>query len=314
MNKEKHFITMVITLFALISAFCLITKEAQAVTVEETFEYTGIRELQVDGMFFEVQVSGYAGNAVEGKIIIPQRLVKGNYVEVVHSKKGSVLDVQVKKNKVVIPPVSEKAIIEIRIPRDIRVNLKTSSGGIGIEKIETDEIRLKCSSGKIRAKDLIAASISTKTSSGAIDINNCKGRLNIRSSSGRISVRNVTGDISADSSSGRQLYEGIVGNIIAESSSGSITINDQTGTLDLKATSGRLEGSNVLLEGDSSFSTSSGRISFDFKNDPDDFSFDLNSSSGILNVGQSRAKGKLMIGNGKIKITGKSSSGAQSYK
>jgi hypothetical protein len=116
------------------------------------------------------------------------------------------------------------------------------------------------------------------------------------------------------SSSGSQTYEEIDGNIRAKSSSGRITINKQTGALEIRATSGRLEGQEVKLTGNSSFQTSSGRISFEFENDFDDFSFDLQSSSGVLRVGESRGKEMLILGNGPIKITGKSSSGSQEYR
>jgi hypothetical protein len=287
--------------------------EAQAESVEETFEYSGVDELQVDGMFFSVEVAGYTGDAVEGRILIPKNLYEGNYVEVVHSKSGGVLEVEVKKNKATIPPVSEKALISIRTPHGVTVNLMTSSGSITVEGIETDAIRLKSSSGKIKAKDL-SARIDVASSSGSQDIQQCRGTLTVKSSSGRISVRGVAGNMSVWSSSGSQTYEEIDGNIRAKSSSGRITINKQTGALEIRATSGRLEGQEVKLTGNSSFQTSSGRISFEFENDFDDFSFDLQSSSGVLRVGESRGKEMLILGNGPIKITGKSSSGSQEYR
>ena len=104
------------------------------------------------------------------------------------------------------------------------------------------------------------------------------------------------------------------GDIRAQSSSGSISIRNQAGSLVLQAKSGNLEGTDILLTGDSSFTTSSGKITFDFKNDIEDFSFDLRSSSGIINAGRSKAKGELVFGNGRIRITGKSSSGTQTYR
>ena len=305
--------------------------ETQVDVVEVTFEYNGVDELQVDGMFFTVEVSGYTGDAVEGRITMPQNLYDGNYVEVVHSKSGGILEVEVKKKRATIPPVTGTAVISIRAPRDITVNLTTSSGNITVEGFETDTIRLTSSSGKIKAKDL-SARMDIASSSGSQDIQQCKGPLNIESSSGRISVRDVAGNISVESSSGnqtfeeidgniktksnsgRQSYETIVGDIVAETSSGNVTINEQTGALDLRATSGKLEGNEVKLTSDSSFQTSSGRISFGFENDFDDFSFDLQSSSGVLRVGESRVKGTLILGNGPIKIIGKSSSGSQEYR
>jgi DUF4097 and DUF4098 domain-containing protein YvlB len=304
---------------------------AYADVVEETFEYSGVDKLQVEGIFFAVEVSGYTGDAVEGRIAIPQTLYDGDYIEVVHSQSGGVLKVEVKKKRATIPSFPGAAVINIRAPRDITINLTTSSGKITAGQFETDTVRLKSSSGKIKAKDL-SARIEISSSSGSQDIQQCEGTLNIESSSGRISVRDVAGNVSvesssgsqtfaeidgnikAKSSSGRQSYETIVGDIKAETSSGSITINEQTGELDLSATSGKLNGHSVKLTGNSSFQTSSGRISFEFENDFEDFSFDLQSSSGMLRVGESRVKGTLKMGSGPIKITGKSSSGSQEYR
>jgi DUF4097 and DUF4098 domain-containing protein YvlB len=274
LSSTMNFIFKILflTLIALMLASSFIVFEVLADLVEETFEYSGIDELQVDGMFFTLEVSGHTGDSVEGRIAIPQNLHEGNYVEVVHTKSGGVLEVEVKKLKATIPPVSEKALISIRAPRDITINLMTSSGNLAVERFETDTIRLKSSSGKIKAKDL-SARIDIASSSGSQDIQQCKGTLTVKSSSGRISVRDVVGNMSVESSSGSQTYREIDGNIRVKSSSGRITINKQMGALDLRTTSGRLEGHEVKLTGDSSFQTSSGRISFEFKNDLDDFSF-----------------------------------------
>jgi DUF4097 and DUF4098 domain-containing protein YvlB len=182
--------------------------DANAAPFIENFEYSGIRELELDASFFNVQVYGYNGDTVVGQIIMPSNYIERNYVEVGHSKKGSVLEIQVKRKKGVIPPSTEDKFIKIRVPRDIKVDLMTSSGDIEIEDVKTDEIRLKSSSGEI-------------------DVKNCSGPLNIISSSGDQSVNDVTGDISAETSSGKQVYEEITGSIEAKSSSGDITINGQ---------------------------------------------------------------------------------------
>jgi DUF4097 and DUF4098 domain-containing protein YvlB len=311
MNFVFKLVLFTLAILMLASSFFVL--EVKAKPVEQTFEYSEIDELQVDGMFFTVEVSGYTGNSVKGSIAIPENLFEGNYVEVVHSKRVGILEVEVKKKRAVIPPFKEKALIRIRAPHDITINLMTSSGNIAVEGFETDTIRLKASSGKIKAINL-SARIDIASSSGSQDIQQCKGTLTIKSSSGRISVRDVAGNMSVESSSGSQTYEEIDGNIKAKSSSGRITINKQTGALDLRATSGKLEGYEIKLTGDSSFQTSSGRISFELENDFDDFSFDLQSSSGALRVGKSRVKGTLIFGNGPIKITGKSSSGSQEYR
>ena len=290
-----------------------VTVETQVDVVVETFEYSGVTELRVDGMFFAVEVSGHTGNRVEGSITIPQVIYDGNYVEVNHAQSGDVLNIEVTKKRASNPSFPGAAIISVRTPRDTAIDLRTSSGKITAVQIETDTVSLKSSSGKIKAEDLNAR-IDIASSSGSQDIQLCKGSLSINSSSGKVSVREVEGNISVGSSSGNQTYEKIEGNINATSSSGSITITNQTGSLDLKATSGRLEGRGVKLTGNSSFTTSSGKISIELMNDFEDFSFDLQSSSGVIRVADSKVKGTLIMGSGPIRITGKSSSGSQEYR
>ena len=305
--------------------------EAQADVVEETFDYNGVKELQVEGIFFTVEVSGHSGDKVEGRISIPQNLYDGNYVEVAHAKRGGLLEVEVIRKKASIPPVSGKAVISIRAPRDVTLNIMTSSGKIAVEGFETDTVRLASSSGKITVND-INARMEITSSSGSQDIHQCKGSLTVESTSGRILLRGIIGNasaasssgsqtyeeidgnIKAESSSGRQSYEDINGDITSQSSSGTITITNQRGTLNLRTTSGKLEGNGVKLTGNSSFKTSSGRISFEFENDLSDFSFELKSSSGMLRVGESKVRGTLLMGNRPIKIKGKSSSGSQEYR
>ena len=300
-------------LFIVMSALSFPALTASSATVEETFEYTGITELKVYGRFFDIQVSGHKGNTAEGTITIPQKLIKNNYIEVIPVQKGSLLEVRIEKKRAIIPVFTEDAIIKINAPEGTRIDLENSSGKIDVDNFDTDKIRLVCSSGSIKADDL-SASITAGTSSGSIGISSCKGPLKIDASSGRVTVIGATGDIEAGTSSGAQRYENITGDITSESSSGSIFIKDQTGVLDLRASSGKLEGHGVMLKGDSSFVTTSGKISFDFLNEINDLSFDLSSGSGALRAGRSQGSRVLILKNGKINITGKSSSGSQTYR
>ena len=135
--------------------------------------------------------------------------------------------------------------------------------------------------------------VKVNNSSGSVSVTGltCK-ELNLEVSSGSLQVKDVT----------------------AESSFGNIKITNSEGALDLAASSGSLRGTAVSITGDSSFQTSSGAIDFDFTNTISDFTFNLESSSGLITAGQTRAKGRVTTGSGTINIRGKSSSGSQSYR
>ena len=85
------------------------------------------------------------------------------------------------------------------------------------------------------------------------------------------------------------------------------------GKLDVETTSGSIRGESVSLDGDSFFESSSGSINIELDNDISSMSFDLKASSGGLRVGSNRSDDRLIIKRGGIQITGRSSSGSQSY-
>lgn len=156
--------------------------------------------------------------------------------------------------------------------------------------------------------------IQLSSSSGKIRIERCNGDKHLRASSGQITVLKSGGDIKAKTSSGRQIYEGIRGDISTVSSSGAINIRDQEGGLNLESSSAKQEGRDIRVAKDSSFRTTSGKIDFDFINNMDEFTFDLRSSSGRIEVGSTSARGRVVTGDGKILIKGKSTSGGQTYR
>jgi len=281
---------------------------------QENLTFTGIDRLVVEGSFFSVEVDGYAGRSVEAQIIIPDPIVERG-VRVLHRQTNSELRFWVEKDLLsginLRPSQSSKMIF--KVPHEFQVNIINSSGKIMVEGLTSREIELQTSSGAIEVKE-ISADLDLSSSSGKIRIEQCNGSKHMEASSGQITVLKSGGDIKAKTSSGRQSYEGIGGDISTVSSSGAINIRDQEGGLSLESSSGKQEGTNIRVTRDSSFRTTSGKIDFDFINNMDQFTFDLRSSSGRIEVGSTRAKGRVVTGNGKILIKGKSTSGGQSYR
>ncbi len=281
---------------------------------QENLTFTGIDRLVVEGSFFSVEVAGYTGRSVEAQIIIPDRIVKRG-VRVLYRQTNSELRFWVEKK--ILSGINlrswESPKMIFNVPHEIEVNINNSSGRIIVEGLTSRQIELQTSSGAIALKD-ISADLGVSSSSGKIRIEQCDGDKHLRASSGQITVLKSGGDIKAKTTSGRQTYEGIRGNVSTVSSSGEINIRDQEGGLNLESSSAKQEGRDIRITEDSSFRTSSGRIDFDFINKIDDFTFDLRSSSGKIEVGSTSARGRVVTGDGKILIKGKSTSGGQTYR
>jgi DUF4097 and DUF4098 domain-containing protein YvlB len=247
---------------------------------------------------------------LDADILIPRKLYNQG-VRVLHERNGRELSVWVETPTAPLNFTSG-SVMTFRIPMKTDVAVTNSSGSVAVEGLTPSRINLEVSSGKIRLKD-ITARLDVKSSSGSIEIEAYDGIKNISSSSGTITVSDSDGDIAADSSSGKHDYRKIIGSIAAHSSSGKIMVSDSEGTVELRSSSGSLGGSALSITGNSAFQTTSGSINIDFSNDIDDFTFKLESSSGMITVAGIRAKGDVATGSGKIQITGISTSGSQKY-
>jgi hypothetical protein len=311
--KARHLKkTLAAATFALAS-FGLFASGASEGDMDESISLTGIDALVVDGSFFTVDITGHAEQSLEAQFTMSARL-RDRGVKVVHESRGSELRVRVSRPALtfgVLP--GEIATLSFRVPAMAVVKVNNSSGRVAVSNLQSGELDLEASSGSLELRG-VAAEIVAATSSGKIMVESCDGGKNLRASSGAVIVRDAGGDIRAKTSSGAHTYEGISGSISAESSSGRINVSNSEGSIDLSASSGKLTATTVNITGDSSFKTSSGAIDIDFTNSIDDFSFELESSSGLISAGGTRAKGRVSSGSGAIRIRGKSSSGSQTYR
>lgn len=285
-----------------------------AVAKEENLAFSGIETLFVEGSFFSVTVTGYSGETVEARIIIPDRFFKDG-IQVLHKHVNSELRFWVEKEFLsgIKIPFGESSAMHFKVPYDCEVEIRNSSGNVRVEGIRSKEMQVQTSSGDMEIKKC-SANFELSSSSGDIFVKDCHGKKDLHASSGDIIVHKAEGDIKAKTSSGRQDYDEIKGDISAQSSSGDLYIANHGGGLNLESSSGRQTGRNIHISKNSSFRTNSGKIDFDFINEIEDFNFDLTSTSGKIQVGLTKAKGRVVTGNGKILIKGKSSSGGQVYR
>jgi hypothetical protein len=282
----------------------------QSMLAEAHEKFSGIKNLEIKGVFCDVEVIGGEGSMVtfDGKI-------KGNrFVEdfaIRHEKQGNRLTVWVDTPRISWGNVN--GTLQFWVPKDCNLFVKNSSGNIKVANLQYGELVLENSSGNIRLTDILTNS-RVRTASGSVHIENHKGNINASTSSGSQNMMNISGDITTKSSSGSVNIKDSGGNVEAEASSGSIRLTNVQGALNLRTTSGSIRGSGILLVDNSIFISSSGSITIDLQNDINDLGFDLTAGSGSIIVnGERSSKRYLTNSRGGLLINANSSSGSQTF-
>jgi len=111
--------------------------------------------------------------------------------------------------------------IEVTVPRNYRVEAKTSGGDVRLEST-IGAAHLGTSGGDLTAKNL-KGDLRGHTSGGEVRLDTVEGTIEVKTSGGNIRASGVRGDIDANTSGGDVRLTGIDGRILASTSGGSVS-------------------------------------------------------------------------------------------
>jgi len=301
---------------------------AQTVYAEADAQFDGVKRIEIEGRFVDVNIIGTDEDEVDLKGIIRGKLRGGKDFEFKHKQNGSLLKIWIEAPRSIMGRF--EANLTLKVPYSMDIDIRNSSGDVYIEEIAADKMKLVTTSGDIELKnietqltisatsgdleiDYLKGAILSASTSGDQSLNHIRASISTRATSGDLIFSNVIGDLSTKTTSGDLKFENIDGRISNVSTSGDLTINKAKTVLDLTVTSGDINGDGIELIGDSRFKSTSGDVSMDFNN-ISTMSFDLKASSGDLRAGSRSADRKLYMKNGDVWIYGVSSSGNQNYR
>ncbi|HXT52024.1 MAG TPA: hypothetical protein VN811_13350, partial [Thermoanaerobaculia bacterium] len=112
---------------------------------------------------------------------------------------------------------------EIQVPRQTRVDLHSSGGGIRVSSLQ-GAARLRSSGGAVRAFD-IGGDVEARSSGGGVEVRRVHGDLRLGSSGGRVTAEQITGDVTAESSGGGVDVSEVSGDVDASSSGGGVHVD-----------------------------------------------------------------------------------------
>jgi hypothetical protein len=110
---------------------------------------------------------------------------------------------------------------DVRVPRETRVDLKSSGGGIRVSDLKGNA-RVRSSGGGLRIAD-IAGDLDADSSGGGIEVKQVRGDVRVSSSGGGVDVAQVSGSVDAKSSGGGVDVDRVGGRVTAHSSGGSVS-------------------------------------------------------------------------------------------
>lgn len=110
---------------------------------------------------------------------------------------------------------------DVRVPRQTRVDLKSSGGGIRLSGVAGDA-KVRSSGGGLHIAD-VNGDIDASSSGGGVEVKQVRGDVTAESSGGGIDIANVSGNVDASSSGGGVHVDGVGGRVTAESSGGPVS-------------------------------------------------------------------------------------------
>jgi hypothetical protein len=238
----------------------------------ESFSYDRVARVQVLGVeIYSVQVTGVSGQGFEGEVIAPPDARYG----IEHRRSGDTVQI-----------------------RAYRKGLFLDWLGAG--------------SGTYRLVLRVPASceLEIATATGSITVSGVSGPKKLETGTGSIAVRDSDGDVLGTSGTGSQVYAGVSGDIAAKAGTGSVTLEGVRGTISAETSTGTIQGKALRLVSDSSFTAHTGSVTLDLAQSLDDFSFQLRTDTGSIKVGDAEARGRLVIGAGKIKLQAETDTGS----
>jgi len=276
--------------------------------IEENFD--GVEEIYVKGGSLEVS---YEGSGRSGDVFLSAYLEgrKDSGMKITYRNEGEKLWIEFRReNSSGWGNIRSKGFISLIGPENIKLEVVSSSGSISVSHVISDKIDLNINSGKIDGKYLSSNQVNVKATSGQINLQEINGEVNCRISSGKGNLSQIQGDVNLTASSGAFQISDVEGMVNGSLSSGSINIKNAKTLGRLKISSGSIKASESGLGKNTVFSGSSGSFVIQTTSDLNDYNFDLASSSGSLEVGDSRERKTLKIDNGSdTTISGSISSG-----
>lgn len=236
-----------------------------------SFSYDRVVRVQVlDAQVYTVQITGSPGQDLSAEVRAPAN----SKVGIEHRRSGGTVLIRAyRKERPFAWPGSSVGphVLVLRVPADCELEIRTATGSITVADVQGPK--------------------ALETTTGSIDLRRCDG------------------ETAATTQTGSHSYTSVRGDVAARASTGSISLSQVEGALSVETNTGRIEGTGLFLTGHSSFTADTGSIVLELDQSLEDFSFELRSDTGKINVGHTEARGRLVLSGGRIRLRAETDTG-----
>ena len=275
-------------------------------TVSE--EFSGIKKIEIESGFLEVNYQGIEGQETVLLEGILESSRRGKY-RINYGTKGNTLEIELDQNG----PFGggrNHGTLYITGPQTIELEVEAGSGKTVVSGIDFPELELSSGSGSIQVHHVNSQRITLSVGSGSIEGYQLLGSLEAETGSGRLRFDQISGNAKIKASSGTIEVKRLDGKLNADLSSGNLNLHRIGEVEVLRVSSGNIEGTAVGLGPKTNLSSSSGRIKLQTDTPLNSYNYDLQAGSGRVTVGDQSSTGSLKINNGALHtIRGSVSSG-----
>ncbi len=247
-------------------------------SVDERKPAAGVREIQIENVSGRIVIEGWDQDEIH-----VQGSIGEDVEELVFLVEGDSAEVHVKVPKGRRNP-KIRSELTIHVPRRLRVEAQTVSGGLEARNIDGDYIDLETVSGGVSVSGC-SGDIEASTTSGGIDIADARGEIRAECVSGGIDVTGEPSKVSAESVSGSIEIHGVQREVETNSVSGRTSIYaGALDRLDVESVSGGFDYEGAIApNGRFDVSSISGGVRLTFTSEVS-AEFDIESFSGGINI------------------------------
>ncbi len=133
--------------------------------------------------------------------------------------------------------------VAIRVPREFRVDVRTSAGPIRVEDV-SGEVRVRTDAGDIEVSG-VEGPVRLRAEDGTLRVSETIGSVDARTASGGVHIHSITGDVDVRTGRGSVEVERVSGRVEARTDRGSIELVDVGGPVQVKTERGAVFASFV---------------------------------------------------------------------
>ena len=174
-------------------AVALLCTAARADDWSKTYDVSQSPQLRVDTSDANISLDTWDQNKIEARVTTVRDKIGDGGVKIIERQTGNSVEIEVRlpSRHFSVDWGQHRVMVEIHMPREGKVNLRTGDGRITVNRLKGD-IDLYSGDGRLEAEE-VDGNVRARTSDGSMRIRGRFDALDVSSGDGRVSVTALAG-------------------------------------------------------------------------------------------------------------------------